>query len=94
MPTNVNSEDVYQINLALDGKLNVTCPGKKKFAIDQVLFDGKELAFRKQSKSYPKGKFFVYYRLKLHDDYNWMEGPITNNKKQKDYVKWERIDAK
>lgn len=93
METNVNSADVYQIKLVANGNLELTCPAKKKFAIDQVLFDGQELTFRKQNKSYPKGKFYVYYKLKLHDDYNWMEGPITNNKKQKDYVKWEKVEA-
>ncbi|MVN22028.1 hypothetical protein [Mucilaginibacter arboris] len=93
METNVNSSDLYKIVLGTNGNLSITCPDKKKFAIDQVLFDGKELSFRKQNKSYPKGKFYVYYRLKLHDDYNWMEGPITNNKKQKDYVKWEKINT-
>lgn len=93
METNVNSSDVYEIKLVSNGNLSVTCPAKKKFAIDQVLFDGQELTFRKQNKSYPKGKFYVYYKLKLHDDYNWMEGPITNNKKQKDYVKWEKINV-
>src|SRR5579875_2038735 len=56
METNVNSSDIFLIKLASNGKLNITCPNKKKFAIDQVLFDGKELTFRKQNKSYPKGK--------------------------------------
>lgn len=91
METNVKSSDLYIIELIENRDIVVTCTNKKKYAIDQVLFDGKELSFRKQNKSYPKGKFYVYYRLKLHDDYNWMEGPVTNNKKQSDYVKWEKI---
>ncbi|MGI4749823.1 MAG: hypothetical protein ACRYFB_04240 [Janthinobacterium lividum] len=92
--TNVNASDLYKIQLANDGKMNITCTNKKKYKIDQVLFDGKELSFRKQNKSYPLGKFYVYYKLKMHEDFNWMEGPITNNKKQKDFVKWERIKPK
>lgn len=90
--TNVNSNDVYQIQLSDNGNLNITSSNKKKYKIDQLLFDGMELSFRKQNKSYPLGKFYVYYKLKLHDDYKWMEGPITNNKKQKDYVKWEKVN--
>lgn len=92
MQTNVNSSDVYQIKLIKNGEVDITCINKKKFVTDQILFDGKELTFRKQNKSYPKGKFYVYYKLKLHDDNNWMEGPITNNKKQNDYVKWEKVN--
>ena len=92
MQTNVESSDVYQIKLIENGDINITCINKKKFVIDQILFDGKELSFRKQNKSYPKGKFYVYYKLKLHDDYLWMEGPITNNKKQNDFVKWEKVN--
>lgn len=91
--TNVNSNDVYQIQVSGDGQLSITS-NKKKYKIDQLLFDGKELSFRKQNKSYTLGRFYVYYRLKLHDDFNWMEGPITNNKKQKDFVKWEKIKEK
>jgi len=91
METNVKSSDLYIIELTENKNIVVTCTNKKKYAIDQVLFDGKELSFRKQNKFYPKGKFYVYYRLKLHDDYNWMEGPVTNNKKQRDYVKWEKV---
>jgi hypothetical protein len=88
--TNVKSTDLFKIAIAEDGKLLITCLNKKRFAIDQVLFDGKELSFRKQNKSYPLGKFFVYYRLTLNDNYAWMAGPVKNNKKQSDYVKWEK----
>ncbi|MGI4021083.1 MAG: hypothetical protein ACRYFA_06225 [Janthinobacterium lividum] len=93
MQTNVKSSDVYQIKFTESGEISITCVNKNKFVIDQLLFDGKELSFRKQNKSYPKGKFYVYYKLKLHDDYNWMEGPITNNKKQNDFVKWEKVSV-
>ncbi|MGI4729658.1 MAG: hypothetical protein ACRYGB_13875 [Janthinobacterium lividum] len=89
--TNVNTTDVYQILLSNDGNLSITTSNKKKYKIDQILFDGKELSFRKQNKLYPLGNFYVYYKLKLNHDFNWMEGPITNNKKQKDFVKWEKI---
>ncbi len=89
--TNVNANDVYQIQLSDNGNLSITSSYKKKYKIDQLLFDGQELSFRKQNKLYPLGKFYVYYKLKLHDDFKWMEGPINNNKKQKDYVKWEKI---
>ncbi|RYE35968.1 MAG: hypothetical protein EOP42_05100 [Sphingobacteriaceae bacterium] len=90
--TNVKSNDVYQIELSEDGNLSITTSNKKKYKIDQLLFDGRELSFRKQNKLYPLGKFYVYYKLKLRDDFKWMEGPITNNKKQKDFVKWEKVD--
>lgn len=93
METNVQTSDVFKIQLNANDNLTISCPDKKKFAIDQILFDGKELTFRKQNKSYPKGKFYVYYRLKLNDNAQWMEGPITNNKKQKDYVKWEKMNV-
>lgn len=91
METNVAQTELYKIELGTNGDIIVNSQNKKKYKIDQLLFDGKELTFRKQNKFYPKGKFYVYYKLKLHDDYNWMEGPITNNKNQKDYVKWERV---
>lgn len=91
--TNVNTNDIYQIELTRDGNIIINSSNKNKYKIDKILFDGHELSFRKQNKLYPLGKFYVYYKLKLHDDFNWMEGPITNNKKQKDYVKWERIKA-
>ncbi len=93
METTVRYSDLYKIQLTKNGDIVVTCKNKKNFVIDQLLFDGKELSFRKQNKAYSLGKFYVYYRLKLHDDFNWMEGPITNNKKQKDYVKWEKMDV-
>ncbi len=93
METDVNSSDLYKIQVGTNGNFVITCTNKKKYKIDQLLFDGQELTFRKQNKSYPLGKFYVYYRLKLHDDFNWMEGPVTNNKKQKDYVKWEKMNV-
>jgi hypothetical protein len=93
METNVKSSDVFKIELTTDENLLITCVNKKRFAIDQVLFDGKELSFRKQNKSYPLGKFYVYYRLALNDNYKWMAGPIKNNKKQSDYVKWEKTSV-
>jgi len=89
--TNVNTTDLYNIEVAGNGKISIISANKKNYKIDQVLFDGQEISFRKQNKSYPLGKFYVYYKLKIHDDFNWMEGPITNNKKQKDFVKWERV---
>ena len=58
---------------------------------DKVIFDGSELSFRKENTSYTNEKFFVYYKMKLSDDGNWMEGPISNSKNQTDYVKWEKI---
>ncbi len=91
--TNVNYNDLYKIQLDDAGKISVVCTNKNKYKIDRILFDGQEISFRKQNKAYPSGKFYVYYKLKLHDDLNWMEGPITNTKKQKDYVKWERLNA-
>lgn len=93
METTVRYSDLYKIQLSNNGNIVVSCNTKKNFAIDQILFDGHELTFRKQNKAYRLGKFYVYYRLKLHDDFNWMEGPITNNKKQKDYVKWEKLNV-
>ncbi|RYE20081.1 MAG: hypothetical protein EOP42_28010 [Sphingobacteriaceae bacterium] len=89
--TNVKSNDVYQIMLSDDGDLSISTSDKKKYKIDRLLFDGQELSFRKQNKLYPLGRFYIYYKLKLRDDFLWMEGPIINSKKQKDYVKWEKI---
>lgn len=89
--TNVNYNDLYKISIDDAGKISINCTNKKKYKIDQVLFDGQEISFRKQNKSYPLGRFYVYYKLKLHDDLRWMEGPITNTKKQKDYVKWQKV---
>ncbi|RYE21601.1 MAG: hypothetical protein EOP42_25655 [Sphingobacteriaceae bacterium] len=92
--TNVNYNDLYKITVDNGGKISINCINKKKYKIDQVLFDGHEISFRKQNKSYPLGRFYVYYKLKLHDDLRWMEGPITNSKKQKDYVKWGKVTDK
>jgi len=91
MKTNVKSSDTFKIQLNTNRDIVITSTNKKKYAIDQLLFDGKELSFRKQNKFYPKGKFYVYYKLKLNDNYTWMEGPVKNSKKQSDYVQWGKV---
>ena len=92
METNVNYSDLYLIKLSKNGDIVITCKNKKNYVIDKLLFDGKELSFRKQNKNYRLGKFYVYYRLKLSDNSNWLGGPVRNNKRENDYVKWEKMN--
>ena len=90
VPTDVNYSDIFKIQITTEGEIIIRCLNRNNYLIDRLLFDGKELSFRKENTYNPEDKVFVYYKLKLSDDGNWLEGPITNNKDQSNNVKWKK----
>ena len=39
----------------------------------------------------PNEKFYVYYKLKLQDNCNWMDGSIENIKNTRSNIKMEKV---
>ncbi len=89
--TDVDYSDTYKIQLTADNEIILSCTSRDNYLFDKILFDGNELSFRKENTIDPNEKFYVYYKLKLSKDGEWMEGPISNSRNQTDYVKWKKI---
>lgn len=89
--TDINDIDTIQIQLTTDGGIVVSCVNKKHFQYDKIVFDGNELSYRMENISDPNEKFYVYYKLKLQDNGNWMDGSIENSRNKRDNIKLEKI---
>lgn len=90
--TDVTYNDTIKIQLATDGEIILRCTNRSNYVYDKILFDGMELSFIKENTIDPNEKFYVYYKMKLSDNGNWMEGPISNSRKATNYVKWKKIN--
>lgn len=89
--TDINDIDTIQIQLTTDGGIVVSCVNKKYFQYDKIVFDGNELSYRMENISDPNEKFYVYYKLKLQDNGNWMDGSIENSRNKRGNIKLEKI---
>ena len=89
--TNVNSIDTIQIQLTTDESIIISCVNKKYFQYDKIVFDGNELSFRMENTDYKDGEFYVYYKLKVQDAGDWMDGSIVNSKNHTEIIKLEKV---
>lgn len=89
--TDINDIDTIQIQLITDGSIVISCVNKKDFQYDKIVFDGNELSYRMENISHPNEKFYVYYKLKVQDNGNWMDGSIENSKNKKVNIKLEKV---
>ena len=89
--TNVDYSDIIKIQLTTDGNFVMTCLNRNNYLFDKIIFDGNELSFREENTQDPNEKFYVYFKLKLNKEGNWLEGSITNSRGKTADVKWEKI---
>jgi hypothetical protein len=89
--TDINYIDTIQIQLTTDGNIVISCVNKKHFQYDKIVFDGNELSYRMENIDYQDGDFYVYYKLKVLDKGDWMDGSIVNSINHKEIIKLEKV---
>ncbi|MBX3163753.1 MAG: hypothetical protein KF900_04685 [Bacteroidetes bacterium] len=89
--TDIQYVDTIQIQLTTDDNIIMSCVNNKTLQYDNIIFDGNELSFRMENISDPNEKFYVYYKLKVQKNGNWMDGSIENSRNKKNNIKLEKV---
>lgn len=90
--TDINYVDTLKIQKK-GNKIMMSCINDPDLSYDSIFLNKEEFRFKMINRSDPKVDFFVHYKLKWQNNYEYLQGTISNINNQEDTVRLERFVA-